>query len=75
VLREGDEVAAAAELVGRVCGASPQVDGRRLSAPVHDRVTSLVEVLRGLDERGIEAEDVSLRRPTLDEVFLHLTGS
>jgi ABC-2 type transport system ATP-binding protein len=75
VLREGDEVGAAAELLGSVCNASPQIDGRRLSAPVHDRVASLAEVLRGLDDRGIEAEDVALRRPTLDEVFLQLTGS
>jgi ABC-2 type transport system ATP-binding protein len=27
-----------------------------------------------LEETGIQAEDVALRRPTLDEVFLHLTG-
>jgi len=31
-------------------------------------------VLRALEEHGIEAEDVALRRPTLDEVFLRLTG-
>jgi ABC-2 type transport system ATP-binding protein len=30
-------------------------------------------VLRALDDAGVEAEDVALRRPTLDEVFLALT--
>ena len=73
VLRAG-ELPAAAALLARVTGTSAQVDGRRISAPVRDRVTSLTEVLRGLDEQGIEAEDVALRRPTLDEVFLQLTG-
>jgi ABC-2 type transport system ATP-binding protein len=32
-------------------------------------------VVRGLDDAGITAEDIGVRRPTLDEVFLHLTGS
>jgi ABC-2 type transport system ATP-binding protein len=75
VLRDGDELVAAAELLERVSGGRPEVDaaGRRLSAPVHDRVASLAELLRGLEEHGIEAEDVALRRPTLDEVFLRLT--
>ena len=76
VLRDGDDLSAAAELLGRVSGDRPEVDpdARRLSAPVHDRVASLTEVLHGLEELGVEAEDVSLRRPTLDEVFLRLTA-
>ncbi|MFH0521050.1 ATP-binding cassette domain-containing protein [Streptomyces sp. M41] len=49
-------------------------DRRLLSAPVIDRMAALSGVLRALQEAGIEAEDVALRRPTLDEVFLHLTG-
>jgi hypothetical protein len=31
--------------------------------------------VRLLDERGVEVDDVSLRRPSLDEVFLAVTGS
>ena len=31
-------------------------------------------VIRALDEAGVEVEDIALRRPTLDEVFLALTG-
>lgn len=49
-------------------------DRRRISAPVRDRMASLAETVRALEAAGIEAEDVALRRPTLDEVFLHLTG-
>jgi ABC-2 type transport system ATP-binding protein len=37
-------------------------------------MSALTELLRRFDEAGIEAEDVAVRRPTLDEVFLALTG-
>ncbi|WP_369186120.1 ATP-binding cassette domain-containing protein [Streptomyces sp. R08] len=50
------------------------VDRRLLSAPVADRMSALSGVVRALEAGGIDAEDVALRRPTLDEVFLHLTG-
>jgi ABC-2 type transport system ATP-binding protein len=55
----------------------PMVDeGRgRVSVPAADRVGTLTAVVRGLDAAGLAAEDVALRRPTLDEVFLHLTGA
>ena len=69
VVADGDGPAAA-ELLERVSGTTPEIDGRRLTAPV----TSLTEVLHALDAQGIEVEDVALRRPTLDEVFLRLTA-
>jgi len=47
-------------------------DGRRLTAPVADGATDLARVLRAL--KGVEVTDVGLRRPTLDDVFLALTG-
>jgi ABC-2 type transport system ATP-binding protein len=76
VLRHGDDLPAAAELVGKVAGGEAEVivDSRRVSAPVRDRMSALVEVVRALDGAGIAVEDIILRRPTLDEVFLHLTG-
>jgi ABC-2 type transport system ATP-binding protein len=39
-----------------------------------DRSGALVRVVRALDAADLETEDVALRRPTLDEVFLQLTG-
>jgi ABC-2 type transport system ATP-binding protein len=76
VMRGADELPAAASIVGRVCDAEPEIDAdaRRISAPVGDRVTGLTGVIRGLDGAGLRAEDIGLRRPTLDEVFLRLTG-
>ncbi|NUR87649.1 MAG: ATP-binding cassette domain-containing protein [Nonomuraea sp.] len=48
-------------------------DTRHVSVPVTDRVRALTEVLAALRAAGIEVDDVGLRRPTLDEVFLSLT--
>ncbi|MEZ5115250.1 MAG: ATP-binding cassette domain-containing protein [Candidatus Nanopelagicales bacterium] len=48
-------------------------DGR-LSVPVSGGSTVLVSVVRELDATGIEVDDLTLRRPTLDDVFLALTG-
>jgi ABC-2 type transport system ATP-binding protein len=76
VLRRGDELGYAAAVIGRVVGTSTTIDPdtRQVSAPVHDRTAALTEVVLALDREGIAAEDIALRRPTLDEVFLHLTG-
>ncbi|MER5479886.1 ATP-binding cassette domain-containing protein [Streptomyces sp. NPDC002734] len=47
---------------------------RKLTVPVSGGPKLLAEVIRELDARGIEMDDVGLRRPTLDDVFLSLTG-
>lgn len=47
---------------------------RRLTAPVSGGSESLVEALRLVDAAGVKVLDVGLRRPTLDDVFLTLTG-
>ncbi len=47
---------------------------RRLSGPARGGAARLVHVLRELDGAGIRLDDVALRRPTLDDVFLALTG-
>jgi ABC-2 type transport system ATP-binding protein len=66
----------AASVVGRVCDAEPDIDreSRRVSAPVTDRLSALTGTVRALDDAGVDAEDIGLRRPTLDDVFLRLTG-
>ncbi|HEX8496115.1 MAG TPA: ATP-binding cassette domain-containing protein [Actinomycetales bacterium] len=47
---------------------------RRMTVPVLGGSGALVEALRRLDQAGIDVQDVGLRRPTLDDVFLTLTG-
>ena len=50
------------------------IDGRRLMAPVSNGSNSLIAVVRAFDAAGIHLDDIGLRRPTLDDVFLSLTG-
>ncbi|MEV6576863.1 ATP-binding cassette domain-containing protein [Streptomyces sp. NPDC051582] len=47
---------------------------RKLTVPVSGGAKLLAEVIRELDSRGIEIDDIALRRPTLDDVFISLTG-
>jgi ABC-2 type transport system ATP-binding protein len=51
-----------------------QISGRDLTAPVSGGAGTLTEVLRRLNAEGVNLRDVGLRRPTLDDVFLALTG-
>ncbi|MER5942864.1 ATP-binding cassette domain-containing protein [Streptomyces sp. NPDC001928] len=75
VLRDAGQLGAAVALLPVPKDAvSVDPDRRLLSARVTDRMAALSGVVRALEAAGIEAEDVALRRPTLDEVFLHLTG-
>jgi ABC-2 type transport system ATP-binding protein len=76
VVHRADQLAATAATVGRAAGAEPEVDPdtRRVSVPVRDRVAALTEAAWALRDAGVAVEDIALRRPTLDEVFLHLTG-
>ncbi|MER5932947.1 ATP-binding cassette domain-containing protein [Streptomyces sp. NPDC002054] len=47
---------------------------RKLTVPVSGGAKLLAEVIRDLDGQGIEIDDIGLRRPTLDDVFISLTG-
>jgi ABC-2 type transport system ATP-binding protein len=67
--------AAAAETALTPMGAGPaRVDGDLVGIPVHGPSGAVVRAVRLLDAAGVEAADVALRRPTLDDVFLSLTG-
>ncbi|MFE2376378.1 ATP-binding cassette domain-containing protein [Streptomyces sp. NPDC059398] len=75
VLRDAGQLDAAVALLPFPAeDVSVDVDRRLFSAPVADRMSALTQVVRALETADIEAEDVALRRPTLDEVFLRLTG-
>jgi ABC-2 type transport system ATP-binding protein len=51
-----------------------RVDGRSMTAPIAGGARTLTEALRQLDAAGVGLRDVGLRRPSLDDVFLALTG-
>ncbi len=76
IVRDADRVGDAQAVLDRVAVAPVVVDeqGSGLTAPVQGGPDALMQVLRELDAAGVELLDVGLRRPTLDDVFLALTG-
>ncbi|MBR8745389.1 ATP-binding cassette domain-containing protein [Nocardiopsis sp. MG754419] len=76
VVGRAEELGMAAQVVERMTDAPPSVDrdALRVCAPLAGGGAELTKVVRALGEAGLEVEDIALRRPTLDDVFLSLTG-
>ena len=75
-LPEGVELERAAALLGAM-GEGPvhtEPDHRRISVPVGSHDGVLTRAIRELDAAGFGVDDIGFRRPTLDEVFLAITG-
>jgi ABC-2 type transport system ATP-binding protein len=68
--------AEAADAIADLGSGAPQVvaEAGEVSLPVVKGASLLAEVVRRLDAAGLEISDLALRRPTLDDVFLALTG-
>ncbi|MCB2223638.1 MAG: ATP-binding cassette domain-containing protein [Actinobacteria bacterium] len=64
------------EILGALEGEEPVFEPatKRISVPAQRGSGTLVQAVRRLDEAGVTFEDVTLRKPTLDDVFLSLTG-
>ena len=62
------------EIIAHVSGSATHLDGRTVSAPVTSGSGALIQALRALDEASIHPLDIALKRPSLDDVFLSLTG-
>ena len=73
-----DELPAVVRVLGELVPAAVATDlapgADRLSIPAPDGAATLSEVLRRIDQAGIALADIALRRPSLDDVFLSLTG-
>jgi ABC-2 type transport system ATP-binding protein len=69
-----DDVAKTAEIVAQVSGSAVHTDLRTVSAPVTTGSLALMAALRSLDDAKIHPLDIGLKRPSLDDVFLSLTG-
>jgi daunorubicin resistance ABC transporter ATP-binding subunit len=67
----------AAALLGELVETTPRVDAdqRRISLPTNDGTPLLIAAGRTLEEAGIALDDLGIRRPSLDDVFLALTGA
>jgi ABC-2 type transport system ATP-binding protein len=76
VVVDAANIAKTVEIVAAVSGTKPLIDEgiRMISAPVSTGSQALFEVLKALDSAGIHPLDVGLKRPSLDDVFLSLTG-
>jgi len=73
--RDRDRLPEVVRIVARVAGTRTETDEDTglVTAPLDDPA-ALAAVVRGLDEAGVVASELALRRPSLDEVFLSLTG-
>jgi ABC-2 type transport system ATP-binding protein len=72
-----DDLDAAAAHVARIAGAAPEIDrgARSVLAPTDGGARAISSLADALADDGIEVEDLGLRQPTLDDVFLTLTGA
>ncbi|MEU9102539.1 ATP-binding cassette domain-containing protein [Streptomyces sp. NPDC048361] len=71
-----DEVAAAVTALRRMSADEPSVDAERrlVSIALGDGMTGIANAATALRQEGVEVVDFALRRPTLDDVFVTLTG-
>jgi ABC-2 type transport system ATP-binding protein len=74
ITAENQDLAKVQEIIAHVSGSSTHLDGRTVSAPVTNGSIALIQALRALDEASIHPLDIALKRPSLDDVFLSLTG-
>ncbi len=71
-----DERSKVMEMLARVTGEEPVLDPSRtrIRVPARDGTRTLMDAVRAFDSAGLEPSDIALHKPTLDDVFLALTG-
>ena len=77
VVHDPGTLDAAARVLTEATGvpATADPEQRRVGAAITGDAVPLTDLVRTLDGAGVAVEDIALRRPTLDEVFLRLTGT
>ena len=73
-LEDPADLDAAVTALTALAAEAPTGEGSIVSAPVRARSGAIAEAVNRLTEQGIAVDDINLRRPTLDDVFLSLTG-
>ena len=76
IIVESQHMSSVKEIVAKVSASAVAIDEgmRRISAPVTTGSKALIEAAKLLDDQGIHPLDIGLKRPSLDDVFLSLTG-
>jgi len=74
VVQDEDQAASAITALAPLVSGEATIDGTHYSAPVAGGSPVLIEAVRALDSAGVGVADIGLRRPTLDDVFISLTG-
>ena len=76
IVVEAAHIDQVAQVVRQVSGVNPNIDNaiRSISAPVTTGSKALIEAAKLLDDAQIHPLDIGLKRPSLDDVFLALTG-
>ena len=73
-LEDGDQCAAAIGVLAPMSDERPTHDDGVVRVAPRERRGALAEAVRRLDEEGVVIDDIAMRRPTLDDVFMTLTG-
>ena len=74
VLEDAADADAAIAALAPICIDRPTVDGSIVRAPVSRRHGLIPQIVRALDDAEVSIDDIALHRPTLDDVFMALTG-
>jgi ABC-2 type transport system ATP-binding protein len=70
---DADPAAAVAALTP-MAAERPVAEDGTVRVPIQARSGAIIEAVRRLDDAGVDVEDIAIRRPTLDDVFIALTG-
>jgi ABC-2 type transport system ATP-binding protein len=73
-LCDGHRSEEAIPVLASIASERPSSDNGMVSVPLRERSGAIQQAVRRLDEAGITIDDIAVRRPTLDDVFLRLTG-
>jgi ABC-2 type transport system ATP-binding protein len=73
-LENGDDAERAISALAEMSDERPTLHDCTVSAPIRGRSGAIAEAVRRLDDAGVGIDDIAMRRPTLDDVFMSLTG-
>lgn len=73
-LETADQAEAALAALTEICSAPPELEGVVLRVPIAERKGMIATAVERLNAAGVGIDDIAMRRPTLDDVFLKLTG-